>query len=517
MGATFRQSMAWLHTWAGVVLGAVLFLIFWMGSLSVFDRELDRWMMPATRLPAPAAAPALDAAVRPAAERLAPGAAQWTIVLPSARVPVLELRYPAGGGEQVRRHLDPATGELLPDAGSAGASGFFFPFHYKLHLKAFDLGYWLVGLAGMAMLVLLVSGVVIHRRIFSDFFTFRPRKALPRATLDLHNLSGVLALPFHFVVTLSGLVIFFAIYFPSAYHAVYAEAGAGAREAFNREAFGSWRRPPVGAPGQLASLDAMLAEAERQWQGGRPYMLRVWNPKDAAAVVEVRRSFARDITMNLDIVYFDGASGEVLHRHAARPVMGVQRFISGLHFIQFEHWTLRWLYFLAGLSGCLMIATGLLFWLEARRVRHERAGLPGVRIMETLTVGGTMGVIGATLAYLVANRLLPTDLAGRAAVEMQAWFAVWILAFGHAGWRGRRAWREQAWAIAALAVAAVAANGFTTGDHLARTLAAGDWAIVGVDTVLLAGGGLALLVARRLGRRWSEAVPGPLAVEIGRG
>ena len=46
--------MGWLHTWAGLVLGAILFAIFWMGTLSVFDREIDRWLMPETRLPAAA-------------------------------------------------------------------------------------------------------------------------------------------------------------------------------------------------------------------------------------------------------------------------------------------------------------------------------------------------------------------------------------------------------------------------------------------------------------------------------
>ncbi len=50
MEPTFRASMNWLHTWAGVVLGGLLFAIFWMGTLSVFDREIDRWMAPMTRL-----------------------------------------------------------------------------------------------------------------------------------------------------------------------------------------------------------------------------------------------------------------------------------------------------------------------------------------------------------------------------------------------------------------------------------------------------------------------------------
>ena len=45
----FRQSMAWVHTWFGLALGFVLVVVFFFGSLSVFDREIDRWAIPASR------------------------------------------------------------------------------------------------------------------------------------------------------------------------------------------------------------------------------------------------------------------------------------------------------------------------------------------------------------------------------------------------------------------------------------------------------------------------------------
>jgi len=50
---------------------------------------------------------------------------------------------------------------VVPVRDSVGGN-FFFRFHYSLHLPR-TLGIWLVGLAAMAMLVALVSGIVIHR------------------------------------------------------------------------------------------------------------------------------------------------------------------------------------------------------------------------------------------------------------------------------------------------------------------------------------------------------------------
>ena len=43
---SFRQSMGWLHRWAGLLLGWLLFAIFLTGTLTVFDKEITWWMQP---------------------------------------------------------------------------------------------------------------------------------------------------------------------------------------------------------------------------------------------------------------------------------------------------------------------------------------------------------------------------------------------------------------------------------------------------------------------------------------
>jgi hypothetical protein len=61
---SFRLSMTWLHTWFGLVLGFVLMVVFFFGSLSVFDREIDRWAIPETRI-APQPMPSFDKMLEP--------------------------------------------------------------------------------------------------------------------------------------------------------------------------------------------------------------------------------------------------------------------------------------------------------------------------------------------------------------------------------------------------------------------------------------------------------------------
>ena len=42
----FRQSMAWLHTWTGLLVGWLLLLIFMAGTASYYREEISRWMRP---------------------------------------------------------------------------------------------------------------------------------------------------------------------------------------------------------------------------------------------------------------------------------------------------------------------------------------------------------------------------------------------------------------------------------------------------------------------------------------
>ena len=512
-GEPLRHTMSRLHTWVGLVLGGVLFAIFWMGTLSVFDREIDRWMMPPTRL-APAPAISLDAAAR-AVNAMAPDAAQWSMTLPSARTPTLQVRLPGGADGTLLHHLDPVTFAELHPAPTRGGTGFIFPFHFMLHIDWLDLGLWIVGLCGMAMLVLTVSGVIIHKRIFRDFFMFRPAKASTRSLLDLHTGVGVLALPFHVIMPLSGLIIFFSLFFPGTWQAAF----NGERAAFNREVFGSYQRPKTNTPGQLGSLDAMAREAERLWQGGKPFLVRVTNAGDAASVVEIRRSHTRDVSMNRDAVFFDAGSGAVLERFESKPIGAVQRFIAGIHFVQFEQWLLRWLYFAAGLAGCVMIATGFWVWLESRRAEHAREGWVGVRLVEALATGSVTGIIVATLAFFIANRCLPGDASARGLdrerLEMLTFYAVWLLTFAHAGIRERAAWREQCAVVAPLAVVAVALNWLTTGDYPWRAWARGVVSVPAMDGVILLLGAVAALVARRWLVRAAEARPRALGLAGG--
>ncbi|GGD51382.1 PepSY-associated TM helix domain-containing protein [Pseudoxanthomonas indica] len=536
---SFRQAMAWLHTWFGLVLGFVLMAAFFFGALSVFDREFDRWSIPATRYE-PQPMPSFEAVLRPAFERMQPtpqaiddmrprvnGAMPETFktveswsAYTTHRDPVLAIfaGYDVPNAKDPEEAIwayatiDPRNGNLIPDDHLKIGSGFFFPLHYGLTLDWKNLGIWIVGFSALIMLAALVSGVVMHRKIFREFFTFRPGKARLRSTLDLHNLTGVVALPFHFFFAFTGLVIFATTYYFPVGHTQLHDLHDLHEQVEAQETGLPHERAGVAAG--LASVDAMVADAQRRWaakdKAGDVGFLVLQHVGDANGYVSVYRAGTDRIALVGDGIHYTASTGALIREDPPATSVGrVSEFLTGLHLQHFRHWLLRWMYVLGGLAGAVCIATGFIFFVEKRKRQHALQGSQGARIVDALAVTTVTGMVLAALGILIANRLLPENLPLRGDWERYAFWATWVLALLHAGWRSAAvskgltnpAWREQTWAIVVFALAAVALNWITTGDHLLKTLSAGYWPVAGIDLSLLATAVIALVVSRKLGQR----------------
>jgi len=498
----FRQSMAWLHTWAGLVVGWVLLAVFVSGTASYYRADISRWMRPELQGVRAATDPAaLARAAEIGVAHLAahaPGARTWFIGLPSPEMPVLDLFWRTKPGTPPGHAvLDPVTGAPAAIRDTRGGD-FLYRFHFELHMQPLW-GRWIVGICAMIMLIALVSGIVTHRRILSDFFTFRRDKSAQRGWLDAHNVTGVLALPFHLMITYTGLVTLALMYMPWGVTTAY----RGDNQAFYAESGQiTVPRPAAGRPGTLAPIGPMVAQAMAMVPEPLE-RLSVLNPRDAASTVVAVFEEPHGLSHAHPQVAFDGTTGAVveLRQGGLRPAAKTFTTLVGLHEAHFAGPALRVLFFVCGLMGCAMVASGLILWSVARLPKPGTRPFPGLRLVQALNIGTVVGFPAGIAAYFLANRLLPADWPGRADWEITAFFGVWGLAvlfpFGR---QPRRAWIEAMAALALLTLAVPLADVATIPAHPLRGGAGEAGLFLWFDAGLLALAALFAFCARRIDR-----------------
>ena len=449
MKKTFTQSMAWLHTWGSLLLGWLLAPIFFTGTLAVFEPELSHWMRPELHQAntAPLSASSASALAQARLHAIAPHASSWQIFLPDTRHPALEIGWEASRVRQ-REYLDPRTGAALRVRATEG--GHFFT-HFHAELNAGKVGRALVCVAGLVMLASIISGIVVHKKIFQDFFTFRPRASSQRAWLDAHNVLGVLSLPFLLMISYSGVIMLVDDYLPAATTHLY-QGKPGARA----EVVKSFDRKPLGQPANLPALADLTTQAEQRFGVGMLSQISVRAPGDAAATVRFSRHIHDRLGAVADHVSYDAASGALRGVQTDwNPMAYLFRALVGLHIVKFGGYPALALYFLAGLAATALIAGGLVLYTIKRRKRGGQAfGAATTRIhalIEALNVAAIAGIVLASAAYLWSNRLLPASWEARASAEVGGFFAVWALSLLHALLRPPlRAWFEQVSLAAAL-------------------------------------------------------------------
>lgn len=496
---SLRQSMAGLHTWGGLLPSWLLFVILFGGSIACFDKELERWMRPALHDGGGEQTLSIDQ-VRDWLLAQAPDAHALWMRPPSEREPFWWAGYePADESEFQRFALDPVTGQALPE--TLGGS-FWFTLHYDLH--AGMAGLYIVGIAGMFMLVALVSGIIIHRRIFKDFFTLRPDANGQRAWLDAHNLFGVVGLPFHLLIAYTGLAIFVVFYMPAGIQRAY----DGNAEAFFHDVMGAYHREEAKRPAPPPmSLDRLVADAHSRWGGQETGWISVHHPADVSAVVDIRRYDRSGIVDFQWTLSYDAATGELLHEQKPySPGYQSYAWLTNLHMAQFGGQIVRVLYLLLGLMGCAMVVGGLQVWLSKREARGGR-GIGLVRALNGAVVGG---LPIASLALLHGNRLIPDEVAARASAEAWTFVGAWVLVAAWAVLRRNsgKVTRDLLLVGALLALGLPLLNQLTApAGSLPATLARGDWGLAGIDLALLGVGVICGLLAWR--RAQPRAVKAP--------
>lgn len=409
------------HGWLGVSVSILLFLVFWAGAISLFRLEVQQWAeLPHHPIQLNVASMPLMTIINNKLRQYPLNTKEHLTIYmpgdPSAYYRMSIDVLPKAGQSPTKEDvveidIDPKTGETLGLAERFGFSEFIFRLHYNLNIAS--TGLYLVGFFSLIFLVAIFSGVYIHwNKLASHFFAYRTGK-LRTHLLDLHNLAGVMTLPYILMYAVTGLIFNLIIVFQIVAvvfiyqgntQAVFKDVGRATYQATAQS----------GIPQDMSAAIPLIEKAESSL--GSVRFVQFYNYGDQNAVIRVRGKQPAYFSHYYD-VYYQVRDGVIVQQYGLPPHNAYRRgmeVVGALHFANFAGIDLRFLYFLLAMAVAAMIIAGNFLWI-AKRANQSQYNLYTL-VIGSLSVGGCGGIILATALGFLLERALPSDMSYRASI-----------------------------------------------------------------------------------------------------
>lgn len=366
--ARIRGIVRRIHLWLGLSLGALFVLAGLTGSLLVFYPRIDAALHPEIVVTTPAAPVSWERAyqtVRTAyPDKLGPW--RFEVTGGASAIPTRYYNPPERAGED----FAPMLVWLSPDGGAVlrrdywgdSAMTWVYNLHYRLLIG--PVGEVVMGYAGLAILVLLLSGLWAwwpRAGQWQKALALKRGAAPIRALYDWHKLTGLVSIALSLMLVGTGVML-----------ALPVESNAVLAPALGPVDTPVW--PATAMRGRLVSVDAAIARA----QAALPQARVAWieTPDVAGGVYVLRMQQPGDPSPRFphSFVFVDAASGAVLDKvdaQLAGPLTTVNNWLHALHDGSAGGLVLRWLVLVAGLAPLGLFATGVLRWQKRRGVRQS--------------------------------------------------------------------------------------------------------------------------------------------------
>jgi len=325
-----------------------------------------------------------------------------------------------------RAAWDARSGVEIPVRGE-GAVHWLYNLHRDLNwpesLGGRRIGRALAGLAGVILLLSIISGILIHAKIFKEIFTMRFYRSVRLRWQDAHKVIGVWGIPPFLMFALTGAYL----------GIITLLAPATAFLTLNGDQ-DKLIEAVAGKPAEAAGIAAQMLPvsklAQRRYDGDEglsPFFMTFRNWGDINAEVDIYYRVEDDLLLYQQQTH-SGITGDIIA--SAGSVLSQPRLpfslvaaYSPLHYGTYGGLALKFLYLSIGLMLSVMTALGLMLWVERRL--HGSTGKRSkayYRLISRLLVGALMGVPLAAVACLGFDRLYTGIEAARFAAVGQCYF-----------------------------------------------------------------------------------------------
>lgn len=349
------KSSLQAHSWLGLLLGGLMYLICLTGTIVVFYLDIERWEQPLADEYKSLDPELVQDAFGEYVQALPETGEHLYVVFPSQSIPRIKF---ASDTQAHYLNDDGSIGPTAHDDWSHLITGL----HINLHMPV-NIGIVIVSAIGALFLGLIISGFLAHPTIFKDAFSWRRSNSERMAEVDLHNRLSVWGAPFHIMIAITGAYFgLVGLLIMGAAEAFY----DGDREAATRDFFS----PEPELQGQF--LDANLVRpldylAEEVPDGDLLFMV----VHDAASEQRFQEYY---VQMPGRMIYSENyrfdMQGNFIDRAGYSDGSVAQQVVYSIYRLHFGHFGglgTKLLYVVLGLALTVVSVSGVNIWLIKRK------------------------------------------------------------------------------------------------------------------------------------------------------
>lgn len=372
-----------IHGWSGVLLGLALYIVVFTGAIVVFSHEIGQWSVSGHKIDSVLVGQVdskLSALSRQVDADYLDEVAIWQN---SAGYLIAFFHTHVQNDKGImtekgtRFVLKPETLDVmsradgyeedLPAVQSSFLEDFFVDLHIRLHAPD-PIGLYLTGILGLVLLMLAVSGIILHRHLIKDMFV-APRLSTSLLNMrDRHNLAGTWGIIFSIILAFTGAFFSFATTLSLPVIAITAFEGD------QQKAISVLYGEPAvinATPQAFVGLETIIKQVQKaDVVGSIPLYVLVehWGRADAKVTTMHNPS---DDTLFFSNHVFDGVSGRYLGEKpgiGTVPSLGntLMGLMGVLHFGWFAGLFSKIVWLSLGLATCYVTLSGLELWVQRR-------------------------------------------------------------------------------------------------------------------------------------------------------
>jgi len=420
------------HSWLGLIISFILYIVFLAGSYSFFMEDIAQWELGA-QFPQPQQTEFMGAQelIDQTVDKLTivPTDAVW-LTLATNKAPFHDIMYSyidsEGKTQSPDPVMDPVTGKHIYDFYDISLGRFFRNLHIDLLIP--KIGNYLVGFVSLFFFVALISGIFIHwRKIYSHFFTYRTKRTRDK-TLDSHNIIGVIGLPFHIIFALTGVLFNLGFIFEDINIAVFAQGDNQVYQQQTSSRAPLEAQPPSGIFMPMTGINELMRRSESEIPNFKVSRIEIMNWKNDNATILISGKIKDDFAKSTQIQY-QMKTGKVIFQNISNNNTSADGMavLDALHFADFSDRIIKVIFFLLGLGTCYVIISGNLLWIAKQEKRHGHTWT--VKLVKRLSSSIFSGAFLATALCFIITRYFPINYENKEMVLCAVFYSVLLLCF----------------------------------------------------------------------------------------